>query len=254
MVFVARGASESSSIIHPVPVDNMTIQGGHFPSQWTPASRSNGYSSSILNGELPHYQPMAPGPSRDPFLHQPAAGNLHMHQDNYSHHPSSSNMSSQTGPGVDGGFYDQTIVSGRGPYKRKSPGIPPMCDRGSTSRYYDAGSSSDIHLPADPWQEKQNAESYHTHWEYPLSYGVNSVSIGNEGTPRNVRSRAAVDLETNLARAHLSSNSMHHSLSSRSSDQSNSGDFWGQSSNAPTREWNRNLISPAAHGVTFGSG
>ncbi|KAI3473255.1 hypothetical protein Pfo_029847 [Paulownia fortunei] len=248
---IARGASESSSIIH--PVDNMTIQGGHFPSQWTPAPRSSGCSSSIVNGELPHYQPMAPGPSRDPFLYQSAGGNLHMLQDNYSHHPSSSNIGGQTVPGVDGGFYDQTIGSGRGPYKRKSPGIPPVCDRGSTSRYYDVGSSSDIHFPADPWQEKQNTESYPMHWEYPPSYGVNSLSIGGEGTLRNVRSRAAVNLETNLARTHLSNNSLHHSFSSRSSDQSNSVDFWGQSSNAPSREWNRNLVSPAAHGVTFGS-
>ncbi|KAL0309741.1 UNVERIFIED_CONTAM: hypothetical protein Sradi_5916400, partial [Sesamum radiatum] len=142
-ISVARVAPESSSIIH--PVDNMTSQGGHFPSQWTPAPRLSGYSPSILNGELPHYQPMAPGPSRDPFLHQPAAGNLHMLQNNYLHHPSSSNISGQTIPGVDGGFYDQAIGTGRGPYKRKSPGIPPICDRGSTSRYYDVGSSSDIH-------------------------------------------------------------------------------------------------------------
>ncbi|KAL8484103.1 hypothetical protein ACS0TY_026701 [Phlomoides rotata] len=248
---IVRGASESSSTIH--PVDNMTIPSGHFPSQWAPTSRSSGYPSSMLNGELPHYQPIGPGPSRDPFLHQPAAGNLHMRQDNYPHHPSSSNMGGQTVPGVDSGFYDQTIVSGRGPFKRKSPGIPPMCDRGSSSRFYDVGSSSDIHLPADPWQEKHNAESYQTHWEYPPSYGVNSLSIGSEGPSRNVRSRPAVDLETNLARSHLPSNSVHHSLSGRSSDQANVGEFWGQSLNAPTMEWNRNLVPPPAHGATFSS-
>ncbi|XP_011094684.1 uncharacterized RING finger protein C4G3.12c [Sesamum indicum] len=248
---IARGASESSSIIH--PVDNITSQGGHFPTQWTPAPRLSGHSPSILNGELSHYQPMPPGPSHDPFLHQSAAGNLHMLQNNYMHHPSSSNIAGQMIPGVDGGFYDQAIGSGRGPYKRKSPGIPPICDRGSTSRYYDVGSSSDIHLPADPWQEKQNTESYHMHWEHPPNYGVNSLSIGGEVTMRNVRSRAAVDLENNLPRNHLSSNSVHHSFSSRPFDQPNSVDFWGQCSNAPTREWNRNLTPPAPPGVTFGS-
>ncbi|KAH6805958.1 hypothetical protein C2S51_030789 [Perilla frutescens var. frutescens] len=247
---IARVASESSSISY--PVDSMTIQGGHFPSQWTHASRSSGYSSSMLNGELPHYQAVASGPSHDPFLHQPTAGNLHMHQDNYSHHPSSSNMGGQTVHGVDSGFYDQTIVSGKGPYKRKSPGVTLMCDSGSTSRYYGAESSSDIHLPVDPWQEKQIAESYHTNWEYPPSYGVNTNFVGSEGTLRNIRSRGAVDLETNLVRTHLP-NSVHHSSSSQSSDHSNSRDFWGQNLNVPARDWNRNLISPTADGVSFGS-
>lgn len=231
----------------------MSHQGGHFPSQWTPAPRSSGYYSSILT-ELPHYQPMAPVPSHDPFLHQSGAGNLHLIQDNYPHHLSS-NIGGQTTPGVDGGIHDRTIGSSRGIYKRKSPGIPPMCDRASTSRYYDVGSSSDIHLPVDPWQEKQNTESNHMHWEYPPRYGGNSLSTGGEGALRNVRSRPAVNLETDLARTHLSSNSMHHSFPSRSSDQSNSVDFWGQSSNvAPAREWNPNVIPPAPHGVTFGSG
>ncbi|KAL3839642.1 hypothetical protein ACJIZ3_024233 [Penstemon smallii] len=252
MPIARASAPESSSLIH--PVDNMIIQGGHFPSQWNPAPRSSGYSSSIHNGELPHYQPRAPGPSRDPFPYQSSAGNIHMVQDNYSHHPSSSNLGGQTVPGLDGSFYDQTIGSGRGPYKRKSPGIPPVCERGSTSRYYDVGSSSDLQLPADPWQDKQNAESYHAPWEYPPSYRVHNLSIGNEGTERNVRSRAAGDLESNLARSHLSSNSVHHRFSTRSCDQSNSMDFWGQNLNPSTREWNRGFVPPAGHVLHSGSG
>ncbi|KAG8376536.1 hypothetical protein BUALT_Bualt09G0073700 [Buddleja alternifolia] len=248
---MARGGSESGLVTH--PMDNINVQGGHFPSQWAPAPMSGGYSSSIHNGELPHYQPVGPGPSRDPFLHQSAPGNIHMLQNNYSHNPSSSNIGGPTVPGVDGGFYDQAVGSGRGPYKRKSPGIPPLCDRGSTSRYYDVGSSSDIHLPADPWKEKQNAESYHTNWEYPPNYGVNCLSIGGDSTHRNVRSRSTIDLENNLARTQLPNNSLHHSFPSQSSDHSNSVGFWGQNSNAPAREWNHNFIPPASHGVTFGS-
>lgn len=248
MDVVARDGSEGSSNVY--PVENMTIQGGHFPSQWTPASRSSECSSSNLNGGLPHYQTVAPAPSLDPFLHQPPA--MHMHQDNYSHHPSSSNMGGQTVHGVDSGFYDQTIVGGRGPYKRKSPGVAPMHDIGSTSRYHDAGSSSSVHLPVDPWQEKQSAESYHTNLEYPPSYGVHTISSGGEGTSRNIRSRAAVSPETSLAGNHLS-NSVHHSSSSWSSNQSNSSEFWGQCFNVPGREWNRNHIPPTANGPIFGS-
>ncbi|XP_057779101.1 probable E3 ubiquitin-protein ligase ZFP1 isoform X2 [Salvia miltiorrhiza] len=245
---IGRDVSESSSIIY--PVDGTTIQGGHYPSQWTPASKFSAYSSSIHNGELPHYQTVAPCPSRDPSLHQPASVNLHMHQDNYSHRPSSSNMGAQTVEGVHSGFYDQPTVSGKGPYKRKSPAVAPLCDGGSTSRYYNAGSSSDIHLPVDPWQEKQSSEFYHTTLEYPPSYGVNTISVGSEGTLRNIRSRAAAGLETNLAGNHLS-NSVRHSSSYWSYDQTNSGDFWGQSLNPPTREWNQNLISHTADSAFF---
>ncbi|KAL7136615.1 hypothetical protein ABFS83_10G041800 [Erythranthe nasuta] len=230
---IARG-TETSSITH--PVDNMAHQGGYFPSHWTPAPTSIGYSSSVINaGELTHYQPMAPGPSRDPFLQQSGTGNLHTVQNNYSHHSSSN---------VDSSFYDPTVGSSRGPsYKRKSPGIPPICDShlaSTSSRYYDAGSSSDIRLPADPWQEKQNTESNHTLWDYTPSYGGNnSLSLGGEGTLRNVRSRPAVGMETNIARTQLPTNNSLH--------QSNSMDFWGQSSNG------NNPIPPVAHGGNFGS-
>lgn len=251
MDVVARDGSEGSSNIY--PVDNMPIQGGHFPSQWTPpASRSSECSSSNLNGGLPHYQTVAPAPSLDPFPHQPPAGNPHMHQDNYSHHPSSSSMGGQTVHGVDSGFYDQTVVSGRGPYKRKISGVAPTCEIGSTSRYHDAGSSSNIHLPVDPWQEKQSAESYHTNLEYPPSYGVHTIASGSEGTSRNIRSRADVSPETNLAGNHLS-NPVHHPSSSWSSNQPNSSDFWGPCFNVPMRDWNRNHIPPPAIGPTFGS-
>ncbi|KAL2559931.1 putative RING finger protein C4G3.12c [Forsythia ovata] len=68
------GASDSSAHVH--PVDNMTIQGRQSASQWTAAPMPSGYSSSNLNVGMPHYQPQVPGPSHNPFLHQPHAGNF----------------------------------------------------------------------------------------------------------------------------------------------------------------------------------
>ncbi|KAK4392171.1 E3 ubiquitin-protein ligase MBR1 [Sesamum angolense] len=111
-------------------------------------------------------KPQVPTPSHDPFPHQPPGGNFYMVPDAYSHHPSSSSLSGQTVPGVD--FYNQTMGSGRGPYKRKSPGSTLPYDRGTTSRYYDVGSSSNQYLPADGLQEKRSTESHHIPWEYPL--------------------------------------------------------------------------------------
>ncbi|CAA2997421.1 probable E3 ubiquitin- ligase HIP1 isoform X1 [Olea europaea subsp. europaea] len=251
MHMVRAGVSESSTLVP--PMDNITIPGGHFASQWTSAPRSSAYSSSILNAEMPHYPPQAPGLSRDPFLHHSANGTFHMHQKNYSHHASSSNLGGQTLPGVDGGIFYQGMGNERVPYKRKSPGIPPLCERGITGRYYDVGSSSNLSLASDSWEEKRSTESHRTPWECPPCYRGNS-SIGTEGMPRNVRIRPSVDLETNLARTHFSSNPLHPSLSSQSSDHSRSADFWGQSSNASTREWNHSLVSPAGHGMAFTSG
>ncbi|KAL8036179.1 hypothetical protein ABFS82_12G140000 [Erythranthe guttata] len=248
MPMARAGATGSSSLVH--PVENMTNHSGPFPSPLYPATGSNGYSSAMLNAELPHHQPQAPGPSHNHFPHQPPARNFHMVPDKYFHHPSSSSLSGQRVPGVDGSSYNQTMSSGRGMYKRKSPSMPQLCDGGYTSRYYDVGSSSNPHLGADRSQEKQIKEFYHTpREEYPPRYRVDNLSIGGEGMPRNVRSRTGVELEPNIPRTHRPSNSFHRCFSSGSSDPSNSVDFWGQSSNVPTMEWNRHLVPPASHGL-----
>ncbi|KAA8518771.1 hypothetical protein F0562_016455 [Nyssa sinensis] len=236
-VHLARaGAAENSSLVY--PVENMSIDGVHYASHWNPAPSSNGYSSSH-NVELPHYQPDALGPSRDPFLHPSAAGSFCMVPENYAHHASSSNYGGQTFPGVEGGFVDLTMGNGRGPYKRKSPGVPAVCERGSTSRYYNAGSSPDLSMSSDIWQEKPNPDSHHTPWDCPTmgpSYRGSNLSIGGEGTLRNVRS-------------HLSSNPPLPSYTAgHMTDHSSSVELLGQSSNASTREWNHIHVSPAAHG------
>ncbi|XP_075491754.1 uncharacterized protein LOC142529930 isoform X1 [Primulina tabacum] len=253
MTMARVSASGNSSLIN--PVDNVAVQGGHISLHWTPAPRSSGYSPSILNGELPHYQPQAPGSSHDPFLRQSAAGNFPLPQDNYPHQSSSANLSGQMIPVADGCFSYQTIDSGRGPYKRKYPGNPPLNDRGSTSRGYDVGSSSNVHLPTDdPWEEKQNAESYNSSWGYPSpSCRVNNLSTSSNGTLRNVRSRAEEDLEIALSRTHLPSSSTHNSFFNRASDQSNPADAWSQSSNGSTMEWNQNFKLLPGNGLTCGS-
>lgn len=249
------GVSDGGAHIH--PVDNMTIQGGHSTSLWTAAPMPTEYSSSNLNVEMPHYQPQAPGSSHNPFLHQPPAENLLMLQENYPHHASSSNLAQQTVPWADGGSSAPTVGNSRGPYKRKGPGAPPMHESGSASRYHNVGSSSDLSFPSDPWQDMQTTDSYHTPWENPPSYRVNSVCVGGEGEGegegalRNVRSRGEVDLENNQVRTHLSSNSLRHSFSSLPSDQSSLVDFGGQSSNAPTSEWNHRFMSTAGHDTSL---
>ncbi|XP_073155043.1 uncharacterized protein [Henckelia pumila] len=245
-------ASDNNSLVN--PMDNVAVQSGHITSQWAPPPRSTGYSPSIVNGELPCYQPQAPGSSHDPFLRQSAAGNFPLLQDNYSHQSSSANVSGKMIHVADGCFSHQTIGNGRGPYKRKYPGNPPLNEMGSTSRYYDVGSSSNVHLPTDLWEEKRNAEYYSASWEYPPpTCRINNLSIGSNGTLRNVKSRAEEGLEVTLSRTHLPSNSMPDSFFNRASDQSNPVDAWGQSSNGSTGEWNQNFELTPGRGVTYGS-
>ncbi|KAK2969146.1 hypothetical protein RJ640_007207 [Escallonia rubra] len=228
----------------------MSTDGAHIFSHWNPSARSNSYSSLSHNVDMPHYQPEASGLSRDPYLHPSTPGSFCMVPENYGHHASSSNHAGQTFHGVEDGFFEHTMGSGRGPYKRKSPGVPAVRERGSTSRYHDA-SSSNVSMPSDLWQEKPNGDFHHAPWEHPgitPGYRGNSLSIGGESTIRNVRSRAAFDLEADLARTHLSSSSRHSHSRSQPSDHSRSVDLLSQNSNASTQEWNPTLISPASHG------
>lgn len=257
------GAAESGSLVY--PVENMSIDGANFQSHWNPAPIDganfpshwnsapsvNGYSSSTNHVEGPHYQPESSQPSREPYLHPSSAGSFCMVPENHGHYASSSNYAGQTFHGVEGSFVDLSMGNGTGPYKRKSPGVPSVDERGSTSRY--VGSSSDLSVSSESWQGKPNSECHPTRWDYTTlthSYGGNNLSIGGEGI-RNVRSRGTLDLETNLASTHLSSNPSHHNYTaSRPADHSWSVDHLGQSSNAPAREWNQTVISPAAHDTT----
>ncbi|KAL6585385.1 hypothetical protein OROMI_002029 [Orobanche minor] len=232
------GAVESSSLVH--SMENIAFQGGPIPS-WAP--RSSGYSSSTRNGELTHYQPNNTGQSRGLFPDQPIDRNFYAVPNNNLHHPSSSSLSGKTVLRVDEAFRNQT--TGMRSHKRKIPCLPQL----STSRYYDVGSSSNMHLPADAWHGKQNTELYHTHQKYQTDYSVDSLSSNVESTPRNVRSRSGVYLEHNSAKAHLSSNMLHQTFNSPSPDQSN---LLRQSSSIPTVKLNR--LMPAGHGVTIDSG
>lgn len=225
----------------------MSAEGVHFASHWNPAPSANGYVSNH-NVEVPHYQPDASGPSYDPFLHPPNTGPFYPVPENYVHHAASSSYDRQAFQGIDGGFVDLTMGHGRGPHKRKSPGVPSVCERGSSSRYYGAGSSSDIPMPPELWQEKPNMDSQHMPWDrvsMAPSYRSNALSIRSEGSMRNVRSRPALDLESNLARAHLPINPSHNSYSTVHHDHTSSMDPSLPRSSALPREWHHSRISPA---------
>ncbi|KAK8553783.1 hypothetical protein V6N12_030766 [Hibiscus sabdariffa] len=283
------------------PVENMSVDAVSYSSHWNPVPLSSSFATSSHNVQTPRYQPDTSGPSRDLFLHPSMPGTFGAAPENYMHHASSSNYDRQTfhgfeggfvdltmgsgrGPlkrkspgvpsvcekggsnryasagsssdrqtfhGIEGGFVDLTMGSGRGPHKRKSPGVPSVCEKGGSSRYANAGSSSDIPVPSDFWQEKPNIDPQHMLWDHvamPPSCRGNGLSISGDGSIRNVRSRPALDLESNLVRTHLSSNTSHTSYpTNQSVEHSNSVDISCQSSNAVSREWGHLRMSPT-HG------
>ncbi|XP_021668876.2 uncharacterized protein LOC110656435 isoform X2 [Hevea brasiliensis] len=227
----------------------MPLEGVHFTSLRNPAPMSNAYISSSNSVEVSHYQPDVSGPSHDPFQHSSTDGSFCTVPENHAHHASSSNYDRQTFNGVEGGLVDLTMGNGRGPHKRKSPVVPSACEGGSTSRYYGAGSSSDTPLSCELRQEKPNLDTQYMAWECinmtPGHRG--NLSIRPEDSMRNVRSRPALDLETNLARTHLSSNSSHNSYpAGHPFDHSSSLDFSGQSSSAMTHDWSHTGVSVAS--------
>lgn len=244
--------SDNGSFIY--PVENMSIDSNSisFPSHWNSVTRSNGYASSSLNIEAPPHQSDASGTSHDHFLHSSSAGTFYGVSENYAQHPSSSNHDSRHAfPTVDGGFMDLTMGSGRGPHKRKSPGIPSVCERGSASRYLNAGSSANLPTSSELLQEKPNMDPQYMPWDHvsmtPALRG-SGLSIRGESSLRNVRSRSAVDLESNLARTHLSSNHSHNLYSAGLPiDHSSTVDLSSQSSSTLTRDWNQMSTCPA-HG------
>ncbi|KAJ4979381.1 hypothetical protein NE237_010161 [Protea cynaroides] len=247
-------APENGSVVF--PFESISSSGLTFASQWNSALRSNEHPSS-RSMEVPHYRPAAQGSSYDLFLQPSSDESFCPASLNYAHHASASSYYRDTIHGVEGSAVSSTVGSSRGPCKRKSPVIPVVSERGSTSRYYGAGSSSGLSISSDMWQEKPNLHSQH--WARDSiginpSYRGSSLSIGNEGSQRNVRSRSTLDLEANLTRTHLSSNvSCHPHSSGHPNNHSGMVDLAGLSVNGITREWSHNLMSPAARGRILAS-
>ncbi|KAF7818599.1 putative E3 ubiquitin-protein ligase RHG1A isoform X1 [Senna tora] len=241
-------ATENGSFIY--PVENMSIDGSLFTTPWNNAMRSNGYVSSSINIEVPPHQSEASGSSHDHFLQSSNPGAFFAVSENYAHQPSSSNYDRQAFHVADGGFIDLTMGSGRGPHKRKSPGIPSVSERGSTSRYFNAGSSTDVPISSEIRQEKPSMDSQYMPWDHVTTaptFRGNGLSIRGEGSLRNVRSRSALDLESNLSRTHLSRNHSHNFSNGPPIEHSSAVDLSGQTSSTLTRDWNQMNIS-SAHG------
>lgn len=202
----------------------MSIDGAQYTHcNHTPISTP--YSSLPNNLQLPNYQQNGIGPS-DLSMHTSSS---YIPTEDYRNQASSSNYNGTNNP------FNEDLFNARGHYKRKSPGVPDTNN----------GSSSDVTMLTEPWQETPSINFLHAPWDYNNNTtnpdhrinGNNSLSIGESS--RNVRSRGMFDLETNSSRTHLTSNlSRDYFTTSRPMDVSAPMDL-----NGLTRDWN-----PTVHG------
>lgn len=246
-VHMGRAISqENGSFSH--PINPPSIDGPSCASRRNLENRALEHSSTYFRSEgLQVHTPLS-APRHDVFPHCPAGGSFypppeldatHVHSNHHNRH------------GIhegEGGLLDHTMSAGRGPFKRKSPGVPTSWERGGTSSMYSAGSSSN---------------SFELHHEKPTSdyrnyfsessglppYMGSSLSIGGEDPPRNVRSRSRLDLEPNPRRTHSSSYTS-HPFSSTSHLRNRPGPVDVANLNADRTAYEQNQIGvpPPAHG------
>ncbi|KAF5959527.1 hypothetical protein HYC85_000736 [Camellia sinensis] len=189
------------------------------------------------------------GPSYVPFPQSSAAGNLYLAPQNNAGHAHSNYYGSCNIHENERGLLDSATGSVRGSFKRKGPAISEACERGSTGRFYGAGSSSSSSVLSleKPPPDYQNVPSGHIGLPH---YGGGSLSIAGEDPVRNVRSRSGLDWEANPMRTHSSSHSSHpyHSTIHSSSYRGAVGMTSMNVTDETTPEWNFNTLPPSAPG------
>ncbi|KAK4757691.1 hypothetical protein SAY87_018992 [Trapa incisa] len=244
---IVRGAAgENSSFI--CPLENVSPDGDQFATHWNTAPRSNRYFPTGHDDQLqpcqPQLQPCQPDAhiTQDPFMPQPNVAPFGSVPEIYFPCASSSSY-----PAQGGGFTDITMGSGRTHQKRKSPAIPAVHERGSTSRYYCSGTSSDNLAFSEYRQDRLAVDAPHMAWNHLAAngpgYGGSGLSVRGECSLRNVRSRPGINFEAN---PQLPDNPSLRSFSvGQPIDHSSLVDIPGPSANALTTEWSHvNISSP----------
>ncbi|GAB2300578.1 hypothetical protein Dimus_038626 [Dionaea muscipula] len=185
--FAAARSTSSENGFH--PRDNVPIDRVNYASGWIPPPRLNGHSSSSHIGASHNHSETS---GHCDSLHQLPTGNVLMVTEDHAHHAASSNYV------VESNFFDVGLGNARGSYKRKSPGIPHISERGCANGYYTMGSSSDASSSTDSQQERSKVEVQRIPWEpthVTSTFRSNHLSGEGESSSRNVRSRSSFELE-----------------------------------------------------------
>lgn len=176
------------------PMNHMLRSRVEHNSHWDLDCRSNEHRAPYLNMEVQRPPPPFPRPPIDPYTHSSTNGNTswapvgpvgHIHSGLHNV------------PGIG----DITAGNG-GPFKRKNPSISEFGDRGSSGRFYGAGSSSSSQMliqkpPVD-------------HISLPPYNRGSSLLIDGQDSTRRVRSRSRLELEPCMTRNHVPSYTSHY--------------------------------------------
>lgn len=240
-------AAENGSVV--CPMENTQTSGLHcvsYPNlEHTPVQHS--ISSSRLEG--PHWRVPESGSSYERFPHSQAPGSFYQVSGNGAGHAHLSYNNLQTIHEVEDGLQDPLIGTGRGPSKRKRPNL--SYERGSSSRFYTAGSSSGSF---ESQLEKSSSEYKHF---TASSFGVppyRDHPFGSDDSLRNVRTQSRIGLESTLGKTYLSNQTTHHNHTmNHVTNLSRTLDFASTSASANVDDQSHVIPAPAAHGRPLAS-
>lgn len=219
--------ADNGSLVH--LSENAAINGVNSMAYFNVTLRSN--DPPLPTSEIPNY--MAVGTSHDPYLHAPSAASSSRLPPSYVQHGPP--FYNQHAIGDVGSTINPQMDYGRASYKRKIPALSIVSDRGNTSGYYSAGSSSGLPVSNEQLQPKPLSGPHCWPWE-PSStvppYGSSNLLTFGEGQRRNVRSRHnhALHLETVPVGVHASGNLPQHFHSTVNTAGLSAVGQWSQSS------------------------
>lgn len=199
------------------PMDNTATSGVNFMT-YDIAQRANSYPTSSFSLDYLNYRPANPGESQN--MHSSSVGGcLRLSPNHAPHMPCYSRPIIGDGCNTVNPQSDNRTAT----FKRKSPAMPLVAERANVSGYNCPGSSSNFPIFSDYLQPKPipgpqcqllDSDSMDT----VPSYRSDNLSIVEEGSRRNVRSRYdhAFHFEHNPAGICPSSSMSHHSSSTGS--------------------------------------
>ncbi|KAH7537397.1 probable E3 ubiquitin-protein ligase ZFP1 isoform X2 [Ziziphus jujuba] len=193
------------------PMENTPMGGAYSASQQDLGSRPVEHSLSNIRLEgPPPSQTVVSGPTYDPSQQFHSVGSFYPAPVNNTDHAHTSYYNRNSIHNIDNGLTTHTSGNDRGPFERKRPRIPVASEiSGSTSTFSAAGSSSTSsgYQLEKPTPDHQNYSSSSVGLPH---YHADSLPIGGEGFPRNVRSRLRLDLEPTPRRTYMPNCSSHY--------------------------------------------
>ncbi|KAF5742531.1 hypothetical protein HS088_TW09G00581 [Tripterygium wilfordii] len=231
-------------------MERISTNGPYSDSRHSFGSRSTANPSVNFSPQGPQVSASLSDPSHDSFPHFTAGGGIYRAPENNAGNSHSNRYNMHTIHETEDCPLGYPMGCGRGSFKRKRHRF---YESSSSSRFCSAGSSSSSveFQPEKPISDHQYHPSGNTSLPY---YRGDRLSIGNEDTQRNVRSRSRLDLELHSQATYLSSSVHDHHPASSSYHSHSTAHLSNRSgtvdsTNLNAYEENCTSVLPASHGT-----